>query len=156
MRRFHFRLERLLHLRESERQQQVVNLAELRRQLRDCERKLENARAEFEELQNSYRSAQAQKTSPEMLMTVQYALAVAQHSIDERAEAVHRAQDEVEAAREQLVAKSREVDIVQRLRRNQWEEFSISEGRREQGRIDATAVQQFALKSSTCSRAVPG
>ncbi|HUU46576.1 MAG TPA: flagellar export protein FliJ [Acidobacteriota bacterium] len=150
MKQFHFRLERLLRLKESERRQRVTALAEKRRCLDECEEALVAAQRAFDTLRESYISEAGRPTSPAILMMAQYAMTAAQRRITERAEAVGTATGEVEQARDHLIEKSREVDILERLRRKQWEEHTRDENRRDQNQIDAIAVQQYALRS--CSR----
>ena len=146
MRRFHFRLERLLRLKESERRQNVATLAEKKRSLEEREEALTSAHRAYDYLQESYAAVAAQPTSPAILMMAQYAMTAAQRHIADRRRAADSANVEVERARDLLIEKSREVDILERLRCKQWEEHVHEEGRRDQIQIDAIAVQQHVLR----------
>ena len=149
MKRFHFRLERLRNLREAERRQEVVALAH-EQQLVDARRtELEMARRELIRLQDRVQSNR--ETSSESLMTGQYALEAAESHIGTCSKELRKAQEALEIVRERLIERSQAVDILDRLRNKRLQEHEYTEGRADQNRIDAIALQQYALDSRTGS-----
>lgn len=147
MKRFHFRLDRLLSLKESEREQRIAALAAAQQRLDDCENLLRAARETYSQLQDAYGALASGSTTPEKLMTAQNSMAVCRDRIAARRADMETASAVVESARAGLREKSREMEILVRLREKKLSEYRRDESREDQKRLDATAVQQFALRA---------
>jgi flagellar export protein FliJ len=148
MKRFRFRLDRLLHLREAERRQEEVALAREQQLVNAREEELAASHREFGRSQGAHRDLMNSATSSELLMTGQFALDAAEGRIAACGEALRLAQEAFEVVRERLIERSQAVDILDRLRRKRRQEHDLVEGRADQNRIDAMAVQQYAINSS--------
>ena len=148
MRRFRFRLDRVLHLREAERSQEVVALAHEQQLVNARRSELEASRQEYVRLQHQYRDLMNRATSSEILMTSQHASEASQGRIATCVEALRKAEAAFEVVRERLIERSKAVDILDRLRLRRLQEHEYTEGRADQNRIDAIAVQQYALESA--------
>ena len=152
MKRFHFRLDRLLHLKESEREQRIAALAAAQGRLADCEALLQATRGTYAHLQNEYAVLATGSTTPERLMTAQNAMAACRDRIVARGADVKTAAAAAETARAELREKSREMEILVRLREKKLSEHRLEESREDQKRLDAMAVQQYVLRARQCSR----
>lgn len=152
MRKFRFRLDRLLHLKESEREQRITALATAQQGLDDCQAFLLMAREAYSDTQDAYGDLAAGSTTPEILMTAQNSLAVCRDRIVARKADMEAAAVSAESARARLREKSREMEILVRLREKKLSEHRREESREDQKRLDATAVQQYALRARQVSR----
>lgn len=147
MKRFRFRLDRLLHLKESEREQRIAALVAAQGRLADCEAVLLATRETYSRLQDEYGVLAAGSTTPERVMTAQNAMALCRERIAARGVDVKTAAAEADSARAELREKSREMEILVRLREKKLSEHRREESREDQKRLDAMAVQQFALRA---------
>ena len=151
MKRFHFRLDRLRNLREAERRQEVVALAREQQAVDTRRSELEASHHEYARLQRRHQDLMSRTTSAELLMTGQHAQDAAVGRIAVHSEALRKAEEEFEVVRNRLIARSRAVDILDRLRLKRLQEHEYTEGRADQNRLDAIALQQYALDSTTRS-----
>ena len=147
MRPFRFRLERLLRLKLAEKRQCAVALGRARHELGRREEDLLQARQQREGVTSSYARLAGVASRPADWIIAQNALNTAHRRVLERQAAVSQAQAKVEEARLRLVEQSREVEVYQRLRRREWEEYSLEVRRAGQKEIDAVATEQFSRRT---------
>ncbi|MBD3297060.1 MAG: flagellar export protein FliJ [candidate division Zixibacteria bacterium] len=142
MRAFRFRLERLLHLREAEKQQCALELAEKRRLFDQEQRRLRQELRERERVTTSYRRLGRQASAAWSWNSARDAMRAAETRVANQAKTTKAALDEVDQARERLVEKSGEVESYVRLREKQREEHDLAARRAEQKVHDDTAVDR--------------
>lgn len=143
MKPFRFRLARLLHLKDAEKKQRAAELAVEQGLLREREDDLGRAEVERENVQSLYGALSGRPAEARTWEGAQLALGAAKQHILRRQEAVRRAADQVEQARERLVQKAREFETLERLRLRLWREHTLEKLRFEQKENDEKAVTRF-------------
>jgi flagellar export protein FliJ len=143
MKLFRFRLARLMHLKQAEKQQRAVELAHEQSLMRQCEAQLEASRQECAEVAESYAALSTRPSEARQWDGALLALGAAKQGVLRRTDLLRRASERVEQARERLVKKSREAETLERLRQRRWQEYSLENLRNEQKENDAKAVTQF-------------
>jgi flagellar FliJ protein len=146
MKPFRFRLARLLRLKLAEKRQRAIALGRALHDLDSREAALAVAQRQRDEIVSTYARLADAPSRPADWTIAQNALVAAQRRINERRTAVQQAEAKVEEARLLLLEQSREVEVYQRLRRKEWEEYSRDVQRAEQKEIDAVAGERFAQK----------
>lgn len=85
-------------------------------------------------------------------MTAQNAMALCRNRIIAREADVKTAAAAAESARAELREKSREMEILVRLREKKLSEHRREESRQDQKLLDAMAVEQYALRARESSQ----
>jgi len=148
MRPFRFRLARLLRLKLAEKRQRAIALGRAQHDLDSCEAALAAAQQQRDGIVTAYARLADAPSRPADWTIAQNALIASQRRINERRTTVQQAEAKVEEARLLLVEQAREVEVYQRLRRKEWEEYSRDVQRAEQKEIDALAGDRFAQRSA--------
>lgn len=142
MRAFHFRLERLLHLREAEKQQCALELAACRRRFDEEQQRLRDMLREREQVTTAYRQLGRQSSPAWSWSSTRDALRAAEIRVANQAKVTKQVLDEVDTAREHLMRKSAEVERYVRLREKQRQDHELAARRAEQKIHDDTAVDR--------------
>ncbi|GAB4317244.1 MAG: hypothetical protein Kow0074_05730 [Candidatus Zixiibacteriota bacterium] len=152
MRAFRFRLERLLNLREAEKQQCALELAECRRRFDQEQEQLREQLRERERVTMLYRLLGRQSVSAWSWTSTRDALRAAEIRVAEQAKVTKQALDEVDRARDRLMEKAGEVERYVRLREKQRQEHAIAVLRAEQKVHDDTAVDRHLRQQKSPDR----
>lgn len=148
MKRFHFRLDRLLHLRRAEQKQQIAEMSDRVNDRREAENALDLAHRQLGDHQDSYQHLSDQATTAASLANAQLVILTAERSILKCARGVEDAKAKVETARIHLLKKTREVETLARLREKQLAEHEENERRLEQAMFDEIASRRHTLQAS--------
>ncbi len=148
MKPFRYRLARLQHLKDAEKKQRAAELAQEQSVLRAREADLGRAETERVQVLKLYGSLSNRPTEARMWDGAQLALGAAGLHVARRRDAVRRAADQVEQARERLVQKAREFETLERLRLRLWREHALENQRSEQKENDEKAVTRFGVSAS--------
>jgi len=149
MKRFRFRLERVLRLRRAEHRQKTAQLAETMRSRNDKQRDLDVALDTHLDMQRSYRQSATERTTAMTLAGARHAVTATRRSIHERVRHLRDAETVVEKARQSLLATLRELETLQRLRQKRRDEHLHGENRLEQAQFDELAGQRHRRQNLT-------
>jgi flagellar export protein FliJ len=144
MKPFRFRLTRLMHLKQAEKKQRAAELAHEQMQLRARESELASAERQEDAVRESYAGLAGRPAKASAWEGALNALGAAKKHVHKRQDVVHRAAEQVDAARERLVQKAREFETLERLRLRQWREHQLENQRSEQKENDEKAVIRFS------------
>lgn len=148
MKPFRFRLDRLRRLKEAEKTQRVLELAEARRHLEHLESDLNAAVARMSGAADRYAALSERPSRPGDWAGSQEALLREKHRAHKAAESAHKAAQVVEEVRERLIEQTREVQILSRLRRRKREQYDLDMRRAEQKQNDARALERYNLREN--------
>jgi len=143
MRAFHFRLARLLHLREAEKRQRALELAQKRQKFDEEQRALREELHRREETTGSYRGLSRRPAAAAFWLGAKDAMRLCELRVARQANVTRAALDAVDHARDLLVEKSREVETYHRLRTRQQAEHEQAAHHEEQKGHDEVATQRF-------------
>ncbi len=132
-----------MHLREAEKQQCALELAEKRRLFDQEQEQLRHELRERERLTTSYRHLGRHVSAAWSWNSARDAMRAAEMRVANQAKTTKAALNEVEKARERLVEKSGEVERYVRLRDKQRQEHDLAARRAEQKVHDDTAVDRY-------------
>lgn len=144
---FTFRLESLLKLREADRQQRRLELAEAFQAEQLLHTQFEQVADDLRELAVRSRvSASPGRVNVDRLRDTQRyktVLESQQQLLRQRAEQIGK---EVESRREALAASDKEVRVLEKLRTKQMQEHAAANLRREVLHLDEVAIQQWSQR----------
>lgn len=139
MKKFSFRLERVLQLRKHEEEREKQRLAALLRELQAAQHREECCEKELVELEAHFRRAHAACSVGGELAVCELQLYRARQMLllrrlaDARAEVAARRQ-QVDQQKAVLLAAARRREVLARLKRRKWEEF-VREGLQEEQKL---------------------
>jgi len=137
MSRFQFRLATLLKIRESDRDERRLRLAEALEAQRILHERIEELRREKGEISRESRAAiePGQLDIDRVLRVSRYELLL-EAQIDHLTKRDEQLREEIELRRDALVEADREVKILEKLRQRRREEFKAQERNLEQKAMD--------------------
>jgi len=137
MSRFQFRLATLLKIRESDRDERRLRLAEALEAQRILHERIEELRREKGEISRESRAAiePGQLDIDRVLRVSRYELLL-EAQIDHLTKRDEQLREEIELRRDALVEADREVKILEKLRQRRREEFKTQERNLEQKAMD--------------------
>ena len=141
MKRFAFRMDRLLHVRSSAEQQQARRLGEALRAEESERRELETAEATRERAKEQSRHLMPNVRRAGVLVGLEHTVDVLESRADAAQAALNDAAAEVEVARERYRYARQERRTLERLREQQFERWAVESARQEQMEIDEVAAR---------------
>ncbi len=143
--RFQFRLEPILKLRELREKEQQRRLADCRRDVQDAEQKLADLQARLRDTLDGVRRAGSQPTVDVSAMIAEQDWRDRVRNMIEAQHAeIHRLEERLRAERNELAARTRQRKVIEKLRERRHEEHKRTLQRAERAEADESAVQRFA------------
>ncbi len=145
MKKFEFRLEKLERVRGIAQDRAAVELARCEAKRLDCERKLRDAEKTVARCYGDRRLAAGESLDPELLLMLdQFGQVAKIKSAKAKAEMDGATIDELRA-RERLLARMRELKVVEKFHERKFEQHRLESLRQEQKEIDDGAGLRAAV-----------
>ncbi|MCD6119609.1 flagellar export protein FliJ [bacterium] len=143
MRKFTFRLDRLLHVRKIEMERASVELSRRVQVRNSIEMKLDGQQQELGRNFNERRIGTGSALNAEAMLDMERYSQIVQRMIASTTGELNEACDLEVQSREQLLEKAKKKQVVSRFRERKFDEHKKESGRLEQKEIDDTAGIQY-------------
>lgn len=148
MKRFQFSLQKVMEIRQTEEKILQKKHALLQKDLDEAMIARDKIVAEKAGELDSLREMEQGSFNSAMYMVRQKYLQSLQNNIERSGERIADLENKVEAARLQLLEKSRERKSIEKLRETRFEEYKRDAGREEQIFLDEIAVQNAKFRTA--------
>jgi flagellar FliJ protein len=140
MGRFQFRFDTLKKIRESERQQRRLELAQALQAEQLVETQIHQLEAEEQETRTRCQAAAGPgRVDVDTLLDIHRYAAILKVRVQLLRDQLARLRTEIERRRQVLVEADRQVRVLEKLRERQWDEYCLAESRREVKNMDEVA-----------------
>ena len=143
MKAFQFRLEKVRKVRETQRRQSQAQFMDERRRLAEEVGRLTTRRHERQRAEQMYSGSAKGTTRAGRLLAARYYLSAAEVEVLRQRKNVFTAEERAEVARLDLVEKTKDKKVLDRLRERRLTEYHITAQREKQKQIDDTARQNY-------------
>ena len=149
MKAFRFRLEKVRRIRETQRRQSQAQFMETQRLLAAQIRQLAKVQRERQRAECMYSASAHGETRAGNILGARYYLAATEGRVAAQKENVATAEQKVEESRVDLIEKTKDKKILDRLRERCLAEHTINAQREKQKQIDETARQNYFRRQRT-------
>ena len=136
MKKFDFRLQRVIDVREIKKQERARELAASQRELEDQEKRLREAAAECESSQIGLRQALKKRSSAGLLAALEKWRSGREEAAHRQTQKTTRQRQVVDGCRESLVAAAKDKEILERLKDHALVEYRSECQHEEQSFLD--------------------
>ncbi|NGQ94009.1 flagellar export protein FliJ [Brevibacillus sp. SYP-B805] len=147
MKTFHFHLQKVLDLKEREKEQAAWALGKSMQRQREEEEKLYQLNERREELTQFLYEVQVQACTAARLIDITRYRQAVDKAILSQQRTLHGCEQEVEARKQTLTRKMQETQLWQRLREKAMERFHNELGKREQKELDEIGINRYVRRS---------
>jgi len=143
MKAFQFRLEKVRQIRETQRRESQARFMDERRRLAQEVQRLTARQSERQRAERMYSGFARGATRVTKLLAARYYLSVAELEVLKQRKSVLTAEERAEVARLELVDKTKDKKVLDRLREHRLAEYHVHAQREKQKQIDDTARQNY-------------